>query len=72
MKAFIVSAVAILVRRLAERETWVYIEQLVTEADQMQDASGEAKRAWVVGHSIDAARWLINLIIEVIVAQKRV
>ena len=74
MKAFIISAIVVLARRLADRQTWVKIETLVAEAEAMYTlpGNGEEKRNWVLMHSADAARWLVNLIIEVLVAQKRV
>ena len=72
MKAFIISTIVVLVRRLADRQTWVQIETLVAEAEEMHTLSGEQKRNWVLMHSADAVGWLVNLVIEVLVAQKRV
>ena len=72
MKSFIINAIVVLARRLADRDTWVKIETLVAEAEEMHTLSGEQKRNWVLMNSADAVGWLVNLIIEVLVAQKRV
>ena len=72
MKTFIISAIAVLARRLADRQTWAKIETLVAEAEEMHTLSGAEKRSWVLMNSADAVGWLVNLIIEVLVAQKRV
>ena len=72
MKSFILTTIALLTRRLVDPQTWETLADLVDEASQLEGKTGEQKRQWVVSHSFDAAQWVVNLVIEVIVAQKRV
>ena len=73
MKSFIISMIAVLAKRLLDASVWASVEHLVKEADEaMKYSTGEEKRAWVISHALDAAQWMINLAVEVIVAQRKV
>lgn len=74
MQAFIINIIVTLVQRLLEKEIWNDLRELIMQAEEMfsDGTPGDQKRAWVLEQLATGSSWLVNLALEVIVAQKRV